>query len=104
MAIINTPHLQMSPESTVATVKGITTRLYQTIKREHTQAFKAVWENPKFTAKEIVDALGTDALELFQLSSALQTILETADPGYGRLQPPLNFTANIDGTVLVEEK
>jgi hypothetical protein len=102
MAIVNSiPTVTI--DSTVAGVKSITTRIYNTIKRDHTQAFNQIWNNPNFTAKQIVDAFGTDGLALFQLSSALQSILANADPNYVRLVPPLDFTINADGTVTIHE-
>jgi hypothetical protein len=102
MAIVNgTPTVTI--DTAVAGVRGITTRLYHTIKRDHTQAFNAIWNNPQFTAKQIVDGFGVDGLALFQLSGALQTILANADSSYVRLVPPNDFTINADGTVTVIE-
>jgi predicted transcriptional regulator len=102
MAIFSTPK-PVTVDVIVDRIKAGNTQLYNTINQMHTQIFKAVWEQKNFTPKQIVDAFGTDAKALFELSSAVQTLLKTANPLYEPLVPKKQVTINENGTVTVAE-
>ena len=101
MSLIDLRAPVQTPAAEVQAIRNLTAQIYRTLRMQHTQAFNRVWNNPNFTAAEIVSAFGTDALALFQLSGAIQQILKTADQEYVPLVPPLAFTTNADGTVSV---
>ena len=88
-----------SVQDAVNQIKMGNTRLYQMLKQNIAQSYNLVWNNPIYTAKEIVDAFGTDAVALFTLSYQLQQILAAADPNYIILTPTQAPTLNADGTV-----
>ncbi len=66
---------------------------------------KRVWDNQQgLTPQEVMDALGTNAADLFQLSALLVTTVNTAKPGTLDGEQPYEFTINPDGTVTVGAK
>ena len=73
------------------------------LKKSHEINFNNIWNNPSFTPQEIFDEFGTDAVQLFQVSSATQEFIKMCDPDYEILVPPVEFTINEDGTVTVTE-
>lgn len=83
-------------------IKRINTQLYLTIKRLHTEVFDIVWNNKEFTASEIVNSMGSDAIALFKLSSGLQQLLKATDPNYEVLLPPKEFTIDVSGVIINE--
>jgi hypothetical protein len=105
MSILNENITPVAPslQSAIENIKGNTTGIYVFIEAQHKQSFDLVWENTNFTAKEIVDAFGTDARALFELSWGLQQILMGANPAYVPLTPPNEIVFNEDGTVTVGE-
>lgn len=65
-------------------------------------SIRQLWGNPENT-QAILDIIGTNAAELFELSAATATFLETLQPGctansLALLQP---FTVNPDGTITI---
>lgn len=70
----------------------------------HKAAFDLVWNNSKFTPGQILDQFGSDAAELFIVSSKVQTLLKEIYPNYEEAVPPYNYTLNQDGTVTVGSK
>lgn len=94
---------QETLESVIYRIKSLNLQMCRQLEMMHKQAFNFVWNNPSFTAKQIVDGFGTDAAALFQSSSTVQNLLASINPSYQALQPPLAFTVNADGTVTVSE-
>jgi hypothetical protein len=72
-------------------------RLQETLE----SGFDTVWNNEEFTPTEILDSYGTDAVQLFQASAALQTVIAQLDPEFAPLATPNEVTVNPDGTVTV---
>jgi len=67
----------------------------------HKMAFDMVWNNPNFTAQEVLNSFGNEAAALFIFSGQIQTMLKQAKPEYEILMPPLPYTINEDGTVTI---
>lgn len=67
----------------------------------YNKLFKSVWENPLVTPQEVFNAFGPDAKQLFTIASAIQSALNTIQPGTITAQPPLPYTIHEDGTVTV---
>lgn len=63
--------------------------------------FTKVWENQDLTPQEVMDAFGTDAVQLFILAQATETYLNTILPGTISATPPLPYAINENGTVTI---
>jgi hypothetical protein len=71
MSILKQNHSDpVSPALRATTqIKNRAARLAETIIREWEHGFDALWNNPQATPAEILAELGTDAVEVFELSS-----------------------------------
>ena len=76
--------------------------LLDRMKIMHTASFNRIWNNREFTAQEIFDKFGNEAVSLFIYSSQIQNLLRAIDPSYIPLPPPYPYTINEDGTVTVD--
>jgi hypothetical protein len=72
MSILKQNHSDpISPALRATTqIKNRAARLAETIIREWEHGFDALWNNPQATPAEVLAELGTDAAEVFELSSA----------------------------------
>lgn len=84
-------------------LKGINKALYDYIDASHKGGFDLLWNNSNFTAQEILNEFGSDAVQLFILSKAIQQLLKAANPNYVALVPPKEYTINEDGTITIIE-
>lgn len=66
-----------------------------------TQMHSMVWHNKYLTPQEMMDALGTDAHQLFQVAAAVKTLVNTFSPGAITLGPEKTLVFNDDGTVTI---
>ena len=81
-------------------VKQHIAQTWRQVLHSHQQGMRLVWENETITPAEIVTALGTDAAEVFALSSALATLIGGVDVAQVIGVPEgTTVTANPDGTV-----
>lgn len=82
------------------TLKGITAGQFRTLLQSWIDGMQLLWGNPDNTA-DILEALGTEAAELFQLSANTVQFLETLKPGCttASLSMMRPFTVHQDGTV-----
>jgi hypothetical protein len=103
MGILIDEDVKENADEAVNKIKKLNTGLYNFIVVQHTAGFNFIWHNKKFSAKEIIDGFGKDAVALFQLSSAIQQMLITVNPEYVPLIPPKQYTINADGTVTIIE-
>ncbi|MCP5535375.1 MAG: hypothetical protein H7A51_03975 [Akkermansiaceae bacterium] len=71
------------------------------------QGIKRIWNHPRLTPQQAVDALGIDAARIFQAHGALTQVIAAVaalDEVESDLQLPTHeFTMNPDGTVTVGE-
>ena len=71
------------------------------------QGISRIWHHPRLTPQQAVDALGTDALRIFQAHGALTNAIIAVAALDGVvpdiLLPTNGFTANADGTITVVE-
>ncbi len=86
----------------VSDLKRTTGDSYSSIKNQHYLMFQTIWNNHDFTPEEILAQFGTEAKELFVVSSLTQQLLQTIDPSYEPLVPPKSFIINSDGTVTIQ--
>ena len=71
------------------------------------RGFNSVWKNPKYTPIEIIEAMGTDAVAMFQNHGQEQIALATLAAQNGLAYTPLTIpeehtlTPNEDGSITV---
>lgn len=82
MSILNQTHFDsISPAiRTASEIKNRAARLAKTIIREWEHGFDELWNNHEATPEEILAELGTDAAEVFELSSATCQFMATILP------------------------
>jgi hypothetical protein len=83
-------------------VKTSSLMLYEMLNNQHRMIFQKIWNNPNFTARQMIDAFGKDAVKLFATSSLIQQTLASVDSSYEPLVPPKVCTINEDGSVTVD--
>jgi hypothetical protein len=104
MGILKEYKSDETPTDAFEKLKGMNTQLYTILNSLHKAAFDYVWNNKKFTPKEMVDAMGINAVLIFTISSKIQEVLYTVNPtGYVPLSPTKPVTFNQDGSASVEE-
>jgi len=79
-----------------------TFRFFTDIKKRYETLFNIVWDNPLIlTPQEVLDGMGTNAVELFQYSDIMRSMLMQVDASYTPPQVPNQVSINPDGTVTV---
>jgi len=76
--------------------------LHSELKDFHEQGMRQLWEG-EAAPQDVLDSLGTNAGEVFWLSSELVKFIKTIDPEYVSKSPPVEFTIETDGTVSITE-
>jgi hypothetical protein len=78
---------------------------YQQLLQVFNNGARQFWQNPQATPAEIAAALGTDAVEVFQLHGKIGALLATINPAVIAEGASVvgEFTYNADGTVTVAE-
>ena len=110
--LTNTNISQLTTEQKQAAVASSIKRTavvnYQQLVRIQKEGIRTVWNNPYgLTPQQVCDALGTDAVKVFDIHGVLtDAIVQIADrdgvtPDVAL--PKKNFTRNQDGTVTVLE-
>lgn len=64
----------------------------------HTALFNLIWKNKNVTPEQMFEKYGTDAAELFRVSSAIQDILIAVKPNYKPLVPLCQVYFRADGS------
>lgn len=119
MSILGQNHSDpVSPALRAATqIKSRTARLGEHIIREWEHSFDALWNNPRVTPAEVLAELGTDAVDVFALSTAtIQFIgsIAASEPDnewvqeqWARVQQKVaakpETTTHPDGSITVDE-
>lgn len=89
--------------SVASTIKGSTRQTFHMMTNAFNSGSKNFWKNPHATPAQIVEALGTDAREVFELHYALGQLINSIKPE--SIQEGWNvigqFTMNEDGTVTI---
>ena len=75
---------------------------FQAMVGNYSEIKRMMWQNQQgLTPQQAFDALGTNAAELFQLSSVLVQAVNSVKPNTLDPAQPYEFTVNEDGTVTV---
>ncbi len=72
--------------------------------RWHEHKFNMVWFPTGCTTQDILDAYGTEAVQLFIKSQMTQEFIKSMKPDYVPLVPPKPFVINPDWTVTITEE
>ena len=89
---------------TRARLKTITESLFARMLAVYQEGMTQVWQNPRgLSAQEVLDALGTDAGDLFRLAALLKQAINAALPGTIADVATPAVTINADGTVTVTQ-
>lgn len=102
----------VAPAQRIATrIINQTGRSAEQLIRQWERSFDALYNNPQATPEEILEAMGTDAAEVFELSAAMVGMMTAILPGkldeeWARIQAKIAAkpatTAHEDGTVTVD--
>jgi hypothetical protein len=92
----------------VKTIKTISSRTYDDLVRVQKQGIDSVWKDRDFTPQEIIDALGTNAIKVFnmhgKLTDYLVDISAIDNIPYTPALPTNTFTINADGSITVTDQ
>lgn len=108
----NTPSLpdkEVLLKMSVERIKNLSKQYFFDSIRTQREGIQILWENDHLTPQEIIDALGSDALKVFQFHGALTDFIQgiaQADGVTVELKKPTNsFTVNLSaGTITVTDK
>jgi hypothetical protein len=94
-----------------AELRQITINISSDVPKQWERGFRLIWDNPRATPAEMLETLGTDAAEFFELSNNLFAFIQTImdgrlDSELARLTDLLNLrkpvTIHPDGTVTLD--
>ena len=75
------------------------------VSNQHDRVLRSLWENPDFSAEEILAALDKEAGELVKASAALNAAVKLANPELAYTVPDgAELVVAADGTVKVKRK
>jgi two-component sensor histidine kinase len=78
--LINQPQAEPTKEllltQLASRIKNNVPSIYQTLTNLQKQGIDSVWSHQTFTPQEIVDALGADAVKIFQYHGKLTSLIE----------------------------
>lgn len=98
------PTLEQKKERVSRRIKQRSTETLFGLIGTYEELKNAVWNNPQgLTPQQVFDSLGTDASQLFSLSTVLVQTVNTVQPNTLVDSHPYNYTINEDGTVTVGE-
>lgn len=86
-----------------ATIEQLISTQFSMVVRNFKQVYNIVWFSKDLTPQDVMDALGTDAAQLFQIASIMRTAANTISPNSIELLPLKPITLNKDGTVTIGE-
>lgn len=92
---------QHSDNTVLDQLQVINTNCLVLMKQTAITVFNMFWHNKQHTPQEMCDLLGADAKKAFEAHSGLQQLIYLLDPTWAPLIPPLPYTANDDGTVVI---
>ncbi len=78
-------------------------RMYHQLSIQHASIIEQVWANRSgLTPQQVLDAMGTDAADMFVLSLDLVGLVEKNKPGSMDLSMVRPYAINADGTVTIK--
>lgn len=110
MSILS-PQVVEKPEQEIlnakaAHLKRVTVNAYNNIINIQVNGIKTLWNDPTFTPQQIIDALGPDALKIFQMHGILTDAINqiaAIDGITPAIALPTNAFEVVDGSIVVSE-
>ena len=87
------PTKAMILAQTANRIKNNVPSVYQTLTNLQKQGIDSVWNHPKLTPQEIVDALGANAVKIFQYHGKLTALIEEIAQAEG-VEPDVKYPKN----------
>jgi hypothetical protein len=100
---LKTMRLRMAVENILETTRETYNQLVNVQRR----GIDMVWNNPSLTPQEIVDALGEDAVKVFEFHGALTTFVQqlaTAANVDVDLKTPTNAFSVLSGNIVISDQ
>lgn len=91
---------------TVSQIKRLAIIEYKKLLDIQTNGIKILWNDSRFTPQEIVDALGDEAIKIFQVHGILTDAINqiaTVDGISPEIALPTNAFSIVDGSIVVSE-
>lgn len=87
-------------------IKDFSNKSFQQISEIQKEGIKLLWSDGMFTPQEIIDALGADALKIFQMHGTLTNAIvdiATVDGIAPDIALPTNSFSVVEGSIVVSE-
>ncbi len=87
-------------------IKRLAILEYKKLLDIQTNGIKLIWKDPRFSPQEIVDALGADAVKIFQVHGILTDAINqiaAVDGISPEIALPTNAFSIVDGAIVVSE-
>jgi hypothetical protein len=103
MSLIKIPTSSDSPQDACGVaIQNLLTNQFNMTVNSFNRVFSMVWNNPSgLTPQQVMEGLGTSAGQLFSIMAAMQTAINTIQPGTLAQTAPNQVTINSDGTVTI---
>jgi hypothetical protein len=101
-----TPSKEEKLAQKVKRIKEFSKQSYNQINFLQKEGIKLLWKDSSLTPQEIIDALGADALKVFQMHGILTTAIvdiATVDGITPSIALPTNAFSTLSGTIVVSE-
>lgn len=106
--LVKTPPKEFYLNRTVSIIRSLTKSTFDQLVKTQRNGIEELWENPNATPQEIIDALGDDAIKVFQFHGALTqliTAISEIDNVKVDLKTPSNaFTIDKSGKIKVSDQ
>lgn len=113
MSILNsntTPQVVLTDDqilnSLAAEIKNFSKKSYDSILDIQNKGINSLWKRGRFTPQQIIDALGPDALKIFQMHGILTDAINqiaAIDGISPAIALPTNAFSIVDGSIVVSE-
>lgn len=103
---IPTPSTEILLEQKVNRIQNLSKETFNQLIHTQRQGIVQLWEDPNLTPQEIINALGDNALKVFQFHGALTSFINSLAALDGvtvELKLPTNAFTEVDGVITVTE-
>lgn len=106
------PNENVMLERRVAQIKNAPRQMTEMLVNQWMSAFDALWSTGKFTPQQKLEAIGTDAVELFELNTAMVQFMVSQLTGkrddlvqlvMEKVAQIPEYTAHEDGTITIDD-
>jgi hypothetical protein len=100
MALIKQPQPEPQPTA-LDRIVDENTHCLEVMKETARVVFHLLWHSTDKTPQEVCDMMGTDAAKGFEAHAKLQELIYLIDPTWVPLVPPVGYSLQQDGSVLI---